>query len=110
MIQVFVNLAANAINYTPAEGTIRLNASTVERDGRSWAVASVSDTGVGISEEDRAHIFDRFYRGQAEQFHTGGTGLGLSIVQEIVKQHTGQILVESQTGQGSRFTVWLPMG
>jgi GAF domain-containing protein/nitrogen-specific signal transduction histidine kinase len=109
MIQVFVNLTANAINYTPAGGSVTLKVATTERDGRNWAVVSVSDTGIGISPEDQTHIFDRFYRGRAEHFHVGGTGLGLSIVKEIIDQHAGQISVESQIGQGSTFTIWLPL-
>jgi len=109
MIQVFVNLVANAVNYTPPGGRIMLRASTAERAGRTWAVVSVSDDGVGIPPEDLDRIFDRFYRGQAEHFEVRGTGLGLSIVKEIVDQHSGQIIVESQVNQGSTFTVWLPM-
>ena len=109
MIQVFVNLCANAINYTPPDGRVELEASTMLRDGRNWAVVSVSDNGIGIPEEDRERVFDRFYRGQAEHFEVRGTGLGLSIVKEIVVQHSGQIELESRVGLGSTFTVWLPM-
>lgn len=109
MIQVFVNLCANAINYTPPDGRVELEASSMLRDGRNWAVVSVSDNGIGIPEEDRERVFDRFYRGQAEYFEVRGTGLGLSIVKEIVVQHSGQIELESRVGLGSTFTVWLPM-
>ncbi|HLF25459.1 MAG TPA: GAF domain-containing protein [Anaerolineae bacterium] len=109
MIQVFVNLTANAINYTPPGGQIRLRAMRVEHAGRPRAVVAVSDTGIGIPVEDQQRIFDRFYRGQAEHFEVRGTGLGLSIVKEIIEQHSGQITVESEVGRGSTFTVWLPM-
>jgi PAS domain S-box-containing protein len=109
MIQVFVNLAANAINYTPPGGVVTLRASIVERDGRAWVVVETRDTGVGIPAEERDRIFDRFFRGRAEQFEVRGTGLGLSIVKEIIDQHSGHIIVESQVGEGSTFTVWLPM-
>jgi GAF domain-containing protein/two-component sensor histidine kinase len=108
MIQVFINLTANAINYTPAGGQAKLKASFAERDGRKWVVVAVSDNGIGIPDEDRDRVFDRFYRGQAEHFEVRGTGLGLSIVREIVNQHSGQITLESRLGKGSTFTVWLP--
>ncbi len=109
MIQVFVNLAANAINYTPAGGRVNVQASTAEHAGQRWVTVAVSDTGVGISGDERDRIFDRFYRGQAEDSKVHGTGLGLSIVKEIVDQHAGHITVESQVGQGSTFTIWLPL-
>ncbi len=109
MIQVFVNLVANAINYTPPEGSISLSASTAERDGQSWAIVAVTDNGVGIPPGDLNRIFDRFYRGQAEKYDVRGTGLGLAIVKEIVEQHAGEVTVDSQVHQGSTFTVWLPM-
>lgn len=108
MIQVFVNLTANAINYTPAGGHVLLEANTAEQDGRQWAVVSVRDDGIGIPIEDQARVFDRFYRGQAEHFDVRGTGLGLSIVREIVMQHSGEIKLDSEVGRGSIFTVWLP--
>ena len=109
MIQVFVNLAANAINYTPPGGAVTLRASIAERDGRAWVVVETRDTGIGIPAEERDRIFDRFFRGRAEQFEVRGTGLGLSIVKEIIDQHSGHITVDSQVGEGSTFTVWLPM-
>jgi signal transduction histidine kinase len=68
------------------------------------------DTGPGITMADRAHLFDRFYRGlQATQSNKPGTGLGLSIVQEVVDLHGGWIEVDSVEGKGSTFTVWLPL-
>jgi len=109
MIQVFVNLCANAINYTPSGGRVELAASRMLREDRPWAVVSVSDNGVGIPDEDRERVFDRFYRGQAEHYEVRGTGLGLSIVKEIVTQHAGRIELESRVGLGSTFVVWLPM-
>lgn len=109
MIQVFVNLVSNAINYTPPAGLIQVSWTAAEQNGRMGAVVSVRDNGVGISTEDRERIFDRFYRGRAEQFDVRGTGLGLAIVKEIVDQHLGQISVESEPGKGSAFTIWLPM-
>ena len=70
----------------------------------------VSDTGIGIGEDDLPHIFERFYRGQSvRQSKKHGTGLGLAIVKEIVELHDGEIAVSSGIGKGSPFTVILPV-
>jgi len=104
--QIIHNLIDNALKYTPDGGEIRLTL-TAER---SYAVLTVTDNGVGIPQEDQAHIFDRFYRvDKARSRATGGTGLGLSIVQEMVTMHGGEIAVESAPGMGSTFTVRLPV-
>lgn len=104
--QVLTNLMSNAMNYTPAGETITVR---VEQQD-AWLTISVQDTGVGISDQDRAHLFERFYRGQAaRQTGAPGTGLGLAICQEIVRRHNGKITVESALGKGSTFTVWLPV-
>ncbi len=68
----------------------------------------VSDTGSGISPRDQAHLFERFYRGEATARGIPGTGLGLAIVKEIVEEHGGSVSVESKLGVGSTFTVLLP--
>ena len=74
-----------------------------------YAALQVSDTGIGIAEEDREKIFERFYRtDKARNRREGGTGLGLSIVQWIAESHGGKIEVESASGRGSTFTVYLP--
>jgi len=67
----------------------------------------VQDSGPGISPDDRPHIFERFYRGQASQAE--GSGLGLAIVQSVVLAHGGRVTVESQPGQGSHFELELPL-
>jgi signal transduction histidine kinase len=109
MIQVFVNLVANAINYTLPGGQVSVQASIAGRDGRRWAQVRVVDTGIGVPAEDRERIFDRFFRGQAEQYGVRGTGLGLAIVREIIALHGGQVTLESEVNKGSAFTVWLPL-
>ena len=76
------------------------------------ARVTVSDTGTGIPPEDLPHIFDRFYRGEKSRLRSKdgkGFGLGLSIAYWIVRNHDGRIEVDSQVGQGTTFTVWLPL-
>ncbi len=103
--QVVVNLLQNAINYTPEGGRIEVEARATERG----VEISVSDTGIGIPEEDLPRIFERFYRvDKGRSRELGGTGLGLSIVKHIVEAHAGHVRVQSTPGKGSRFTVFLP--
>lgn len=105
--QVMLNLIANAVNYTPPGGEVRL--SLQRRDGQAQLL--VEDSGPGIPPEDLPHIFDRFYRADPsrKRSENSGFGLGLSIAQWIVQRHGGQIEVESQPGHGARFIVWLPV-
>lgn len=70
----------------------------------------VADTGMGIPEEELPHIFERFFRGEKpRRMQVPGTGLGLAIVKEIVELHGGRVTVESRVGEGTTFTVWLPL-
>ncbi|MBZ0290502.1 MAG: PAS domain S-box protein, partial [Anaerolineae bacterium] len=102
----FKHLLLNALVYTPEHGTIWV--STRKDDG--CAAVEVRDTGPGISAHDLPHIFDLFYRADpARTIDSGGVGLGLSIVKMIVDAHDGTIDVTSEPGQGSTFTVTLPM-
>jgi signal transduction histidine kinase/CheY-like chemotaxis protein len=102
--QIIANLLTNAHLYTPAGGNIHVG---VEPD-RAWVQIVVADSGVGMSEEEAAHIFDRFYRAGNRAGSNPGTGLGLSIVKSLVDLHFGQISVESEPGLGSTFKVRLP--
>jgi signal transduction histidine kinase len=105
LTQLITNLVANAVKYTPPGGSVR-----VEADADDAAVLlRVSDTGVGISEEELPRIFDEFYRAKtARNFTTKGTGLGLSIVKSIADAHGAGISVKSEPGKGTTFTVRLP--
>jgi two-component system OmpR family sensor kinase len=106
LIQVLMGLVDNALTYTNAGGTVTL--SVEARD--HIACLTVRDTGIGISEEDRAHIFERFYRADpARSRAAGGSGLGLSIAHWVIQAHGGAITVESKVGQGSTFIVTLPL-
>jgi signal transduction histidine kinase len=108
--QVLTNLLTNAVNYTPAGGTIILRTETAEVADQLWATVSVEDTGPGIPAEEKTHLFERFYRGAAGRASdVPGTGLGLAICKEIIERHGGQITVESEEGLGSIFTAWLPV-
>ncbi len=105
LMRVVTNLLGNAINYT-SEGSVHV--ATQRLDGH--VCLQVRDTGIGIEPEDIPHLFERFYRGRhASQSNIPGTGLGLGIVKEIVDLHGGKIEVSSRVGQGSKFTVWLPL-
>jgi signal transduction histidine kinase len=111
LTQVLTNLMTNAMNYTAAGGLVEILTDRRPADGASWATFTVRDTGPGLSEMDRAHLFERFYRGDAaRQSQTAGTGLGLAICHDIVERLGGRITVESAPGAGSAFTVWLPLG
>ncbi|MCY7407814.1 MAG: cell wall metabolism sensor histidine kinase WalK, partial [Alkalinema sp. CAN_BIN05] len=73
---------------------------------QNYAIVTIQDTGIGITEADLPHLFDRFYRVKQDRSRqTGGVGLGLSIVKAIVQAHGGEISVESELGIGSQFTV-----
>ena len=110
MMQVLNNLVRNAIQYTPAGGRVTISTGKEEAEGRVWAVLAVADTGMGISEKELPHTFERFFRGEKPQLmQIPGTGLGLAIVKEIVELHGGRVMVESQVDVGTTFTAWLPV-
>lgn len=100
------NLVENAVQYTPAGGTVTVSTSSAADS----ATLTVSDTGTGIPRRDIPRIFERFYRvDDARNRDTGGTGLGLAIVRNVVDRHGGTVAVESELGLGSTFTIELPI-
>jgi CheY-like chemotaxis protein/anti-sigma regulatory factor (Ser/Thr protein kinase) len=104
-MQIVSNLVGNALKFTES-GSITVRFEPREKDG--WAIV-VSDTGIGIPEEEQAAIFDEFRQGEGiEHRGRGGTGLGLAIVKKLARMLGGTVSVESAAGQGSRFTVVLP--
>jgi heavy metal sensor kinase len=104
--ELFLNLVDNAIKYSRSGGTVEM-ALTIEQ---GQARLSVTDHGIGIAQEDQPQIFDRFYRTDHARAHTKkGTGLGLAICIWIAESHRGQIEVQSKIGEGSTFTVLLPL-
>lgn len=104
LIQVIDNLLSNGIKYTPETGKVAINVKQVD----DKVILEVTDTGIGIPEEDLERIFERFYRvDKARSRDLGGTGLGLSIVKHLISAMHGEINVESKPGSGSKFTVKL---
>ena len=105
--ELMLNLMENGVKYNEPGGRVDVRVSADER----FVTATVSDTGIGIPEEARQRIFERFYRvdkGRARK--NGGTGLGLAIVKHILQLYGGSVSVESEPGRGSAFTVKLPRG
>ena len=103
--KLFTNLVDNAIKHTHRNGKVIVAA----HKGKDFANITVSDTGIGIPEDELSYIFDRFYQVNRSRSTKGGFGLGLSVAKSIAESHKGKILVESQLGKGSIFTVALPM-
>lgn len=110
LIRLFLNLLDNAIKYTPPEGTIALEVTQMEQQ----IITKLSNSGQPIPAEHLPHLFERFYRVEADRGRTmaangvGGAGLGLAIAQEIARLHQGHIQAESQADRGTTFTVYLP--
>lgn len=109
MHKILNNLLSNSLKFTPEGGQISIHTSTTTHDDRKFVSISVTDTGEGISEVDKDHIFDRFYQTNTHRTLQGGSGIGLHILKEYVVMHGGQISVRSQIGKGSVFTVTLPI-
>jgi signal transduction histidine kinase len=104
--QLWMNLISNAIKYSRAGGQVYIEL----HETQDSLIGSVQDSGIGISQEDQAHLFQEFFRtDQARASEQTGTGLGLSIVKEILDSYGGQISVDSQPGHGSRFTFTMPL-
>jgi two-component system, OmpR family, sensor histidine kinase BaeS len=105
IVQILTNVMNNALKYTPEKGEVTI--STIEEG--DLAGFRVKDKGMGISDQDLPHIFERFYRGDKSRARkTGGVGIGLSIVKALVEAHKGKITVESHLDKGSTFTILFP--
>ena len=106
MSLVFTNLIENAIKYNKDGGMVKVSLNADHR----YFYVKVEDTGIGIPEEEKKYIFDRFYRvDKARSRETGGTGLGLAITKSAVMMHKGNIKVSGKEGEGSVFTVRIPL-
>jgi OmpR-family two-component system manganese-sensing sensor histidine kinase len=126
LVRLFTNLIGNALQYTPVQGVIKVELARIEGINRvtgmrytnSYLQIKVSDTGIGIPTDALPKLFDRFYRVDPARSHKGGktatatttgSGLGLAIAQAIIEHHQGQIQVTSNLGEGTTFTVILPI-
>ena len=106
IVQVLLNILNNALSYTNPGGKVTLSAGQEGQD----VVFSVKDTGAGISPEDLAYVFERFYRSDRSRSRaSGGAGLGLAIAKGIVEAHGGRIWAESEVGKGSTFSFSIPV-
>jgi two-component system sensor histidine kinase KdpD len=104
MVQALKQLIDNAVKYSPARSPITIAAE----DSAGLVALSVRDQGQGLTELEQRRVFDKFYRARRDRLAIQGTGMGLSIAKEIAEAHGGSIVVESQFGQGARFTITLP--
>jgi PAS domain S-box-containing protein len=107
--RVVANLVSNAINYSPEGGIVTVRVRRDTAVSPASAVLEVEDQGLGIPALERSHLFERFWRGSNVREQVPGTGLGLAGAKAIVEAHGGDITVESEEGQGSTFTVSLPL-
>ena len=107
LVSATYNLLENAVKYSDQGSSVQVRART---DGR-WVDIEVEDHGIGIPRRDLERVFERFYRvDRARSRETGGTGLGLAIVRHVASNHAGEVRVESAEGEGSTFTLRLPVG
>jgi signal transduction histidine kinase len=104
LAQVFDNLVSNAIKFTPERGRVRVSVGNDE----GTMIVKVSDTGCGVPVSEQSRLFERFFRSSATR-DVPGTGLGLTIVRAIVESHGGSIMCKSTLGEGTTFTVMLPL-
>ena len=107
--QILLNLLSNACKFTK-EGEVRLRARRIA-NGREWIELAVADTGIGMTPEQQAKLFEEFSQADAATAQRfGGTGLGLAITRKLARMMGGDVTVTSEPGKGSVFTVRLPAG
>lgn len=108
--QVFTNIVANAIKFTPEGGRVGITSSVSDSEGGGLALVKIADNGLGIPEHDLPHIFTRFYRASnATSAAVPGSGLGLAIAHDIISRHMGRLLLDSTLGSGTTVSVELPV-
>lgn len=108
--QVLNNLLTNALRYTPSKGTITVSSFITLLKNQEWLELTVTDSGIGISEEDLPFVFDHFYRSdKSRDKKSGGSGIGLAIVRQLIEIHGGLVEAVSRPGKGSIFRLFLPL-
>jgi two-component system, OmpR family, manganese sensing sensor histidine kinase len=110
LARLFTNLLSNAVQYTPAQGSVQVELQRLGRSGNGALQVKICDSGIGIPPEALPHLFDRFYRVDPARSQTAaaGSGLGLAIAQAIVQNHQGQLQIDSTVNQGTIVTLTLP--
>jgi two-component system NtrC family sensor kinase len=107
---LFLNLITNALDAMPNGGLLAIETQQVpahcSSENKGWLKISITDTGIGITEESKKRIFDPFFTTKKVG---EGTGLGLAICENIIKEHSGRLEVESEVGKGSTFSVFVPI-
>jgi signal transduction histidine kinase len=107
MMLALTNVLSNAYKYSPAGGEISVETTRRIADGRPQVGIAVRDRGIGMSPEQVARVFERFFRADPSGA-IPGTGLGMSLVKEVVEFHGGEVAVQSSPGQGTTVSIWLP--
>jgi PAS domain S-box-containing protein len=107
--RILSNLIGNAVKYSPAGGEIGVTVERRKDERGAWARVEIADRGIGIPAEDVPRLFQPYYRARNVIGKIGGEGIGLAGARQVAEQHGGTITVESEEGQGSRFTLWLPL-
>lgn len=107
--RVLANLLSNAIKYSPEGGPVTVRLWQEDRNGCSWATLAIQDQGIGIPDDELPRIFEPYFRGRQAAGQFEGAGIGLASVRQTVEQHGGTVMVESTLGQGTTFTVRLPL-
>lgn len=106
LIQIFTNLIANAITYSPENTTITLRI----KENKKYGIVEIDDQGIGIDKQELPRIFERFYRvDKARSRNSGGTGLGLAIVKHLVEAHHGKLDIDSEIGKGTCIKIMIPL-
>ena len=108
MYKIVSNLLSNAFKFTPEYGNVTIHIGKKEDKEKEYICISIIDTGCGIEKNELKSIFDIFYQAKTKDYTLSGSGIGLHIVKEYIHLHQGKITVESQTGKGSTFTIYIP--
>ncbi len=107
--KIINNLISNAIKFTPVNGEVNIIVAQLEDDGDQTVIFKIKDSGEGISATDQHKIFERYHQGQNGVSIQGGTGIGLALVSELTRLMNGNVSVESEPGEGSTFSIQLPL-